>query len=508
MYCLPWFFRTIAEVHKHMKKINRPPLLALFTAATVASMSAHGDTSKTFSFENADKFNIGPLLMYVESSRCIADPAALLSEFGTPETPRVLGAKEQATTMVSPASDPKECVGDGNARFTLHFFEEASVGVGVTGNPQRISSVTFTLGKNQILDIDNQGPGGFSIADIGSKSTRATEARYSIDWQQLQATRRDVVYTKNGQLQATLQCINHTRKACNGRLSVSPRWADGGAGASTILAKGSYTIPYGKTKSVPLNLTKAGRALLKKVHMAMSTAGANVALNAKPNGSGPTLSLGTANIPTLPAAVQGAQLSLNVINNSSSPISACLYQQPPNQQPGVFPVVWLSAPLYPGMRRNFAWSNNDYSFVWAETGGLIPGITFNPSQMTPASIGDQITFSVNGSGGYAQFTNPTPSPSPNLTITDGGNISPGHYAVGVGLSGSPVYVVQAQPNMAYPFAPPSNRIYLFAGNCQTGEVLNTQTISNAVLITYSGQTQATATLQMNGMWNVTMGGGL
>jgi hypothetical protein len=39
-------------------------------------------------------------------------------------------------------------------------------------------------------------------------------------------------------------------------------------------------------------------------------------------------------------------------------------------------------------------------------------------------------------------------------------------------------------------------------------VLDTQTISNAALITYAGQTQATATLQMNGMWNVTMGGGL
>jgi hypothetical protein len=242
--------------------------------------------------------------------------------------------------------------------------------------------------------------------------------------------------------------------------------------------------------------------------MTASTASANVALNAKPNGSGPTLSLGTANIPTLPAAVQGAQLSLNVINNSSSMISACLFQQPQNQLPGLFPVVWLSAPMYPGMRRSFAWSNNDYSFVWAETGWLMPGTTFTPSQVTLANMGDQITFNV-GSGGYGQFFNQTPSVPPNnLTITDGGNMNPGQFAVGVGLSGSPVYVAQAQPNMAYQFTPSSNRIYLFAGNCQTGDVLDTQTISNAALINYAGQTQATATLQMNGMWNVTMGGGL
>lgn len=489
--------------------------LALFVTALVGFTPAYCDSSKTFTLANADSFNVGPLLMYVESSHCIANPEDLLSQFGTAATPIVLGAKEKATATISPASRYSECAGDSNAQFTLRFFEEASVDTEVVGSPQRISSVTFALGKNNILDIDNQGPGGFSIVEVGSKSSHATAPSYSIDWQQLQASRRDVVYTKNGQLEATLQCANHSLKACKGALSVSSRWTDGGAGTSTILAKGAYTVPYGKTKSVPLHLTKAGRELLKKVRMAVSTASAkstasaNVALNAKPNGSGPTLSLGTANIPTAAAAIQGAQLSLNVINNSSSTISACLYQQPQNQLPGLYPVVWLSAPLYPGMRRTFAWSNNDYSFVWAQTGLLMPGIIFFPSQLIAANIGDQITFNVNGSGGYAQFGSPTPSPSNNLTINDGANFNLLQYAVGVGLSGSAVYVAQAQPNMAYQFTPASNKIFLFAGNCQTGEVLmNTQTISNAALITYAGQTQATATLQMNGMWNVTMGGGL
>jgi hypothetical protein len=59
--------------------------LALFVAAIFGSTSAYCDTSKAFSFENQDKFNVGPLLMYVESSHCVADPAALLSQFGTPE---------------------------------------------------------------------------------------------------------------------------------------------------------------------------------------------------------------------------------------------------------------------------------------------------------------------------------------------------------------------------------------------------------------------------------------
>ena len=494
-----------------MKTTPRVMSLALLVAAIFGSTSAYCDTSKTFTFENADKFNVGPLLMYVEDSQCIADPAALLSQFGTLEAPRVLGAKAKATAIVSPASGDSECAGDGKARFTLRFFEEASVDTEGVGNPQRISSVTFTLGKHNILDIDNQGPGGFSIVDVGSKTTHATAPSYSIDWQQLQASRRDVVYAKNGQLEATLQCINRTRKACKGTVSVSPRWTEGGTAGSwtpAILGKGLYNIPHGKVKTVPLNTTKAGRRLFTREHiLASSGSSLVVSLNAKPSGGGPMLSLATANIPTLPAAVQGAQLSLNVINNSSSMISACLFQQPQNQLPGLFPVVWLSAPMYPGMRRNFAWSNNDYSFVWAETGWLMPGITFNPSQVTPANIGDQITFNV-GSGGYGQFFNQTPSAPNNLTITDGGNINPGQFAVGVGLSGSPVYVAQAQPNMAYQFPVSSNRIYLFAGNCQTGDVLDTQTISNAALITYAGQTQATATLQMNGMWNVTMGGGL
>lgn len=491
-----------------MKTPPRVMSLALFVAAIFGSTSAYCDSSKTFTFENADKFNVGPLLMYVESSHCIADPAALLSQFGTPETPRVLGAKEKATALVSPASGDSECAADSNARFTLRFFEEASVDTKVVGSPQRISSVTFALGKNNILDIDNQGPGGFSIVDVGSKNTQATAPSYSIDWQRLQATRRDVVYTKNGKLEATLQCANQTLKACKGTLSVSSRWTDGGAGgrgASNILAKGAYTIPYGKTKSVPLNLTKAGRALLTKVHMALSTASANVALNAKPSGGGPTLSLATANIPTAAAAVQGAQLSLNVINNSFSMTSACLFQQ--SQQDGLYPVVWFSRRMYPNTSVRFAWSNNDYSFVWSETGQLVPGVTFSPSQGITAATGNKVTLSV--TDGAAQFDSPTPFPSqPNsLTINSAPNVNPGRYAVGVGLSGSSVYVAQAQPNMAALFSPPSNKVWLFAGDCETGDVLN-EFVPNTVEIVYAGQTQATAILQPDGTWMVRMGGGL
>lgn len=492
-----------------MRRPHRAMSMALFVAAIFGSTFAYCDTSKTFSFENQDKFNVGPLRMYVESSHCIADPAALLSEFGTPEAPRVLGAKEKATALVSPASGDIECAGEGIARFTMRFFEDASAGAGVTGNTQRISSVTFALGKNDILDIDNQGPGGFSIGDVGSKKTRATAPSYSIDWQRLQATRRDVVYSKNGKLEATIQCMNQTRKACKGTLRVSSRWDSeeaGANGASAILAKGAYNIPHGTVKTVTLNTTKAGRRLFTREHiLAFSGSNHDVSLNAKPGGSGPILSLATANIPTLPAAVQGAQLNLNVINNSFSMTSACLFQQ--SQQVGIYPVAWFAKRLAPNTSVRFAWSNNDYAFVWSETGQLVPGVTFSPSQIIPAAIGSKATLSV--TNGAAQFDSPTPFPSqPNsLTVNSAPNVNPGRYAVGVGLSGSPIYVAQAQPNMTALFSPPSNKVWLFAGNCETGEVLD-EFVPNAVEIAYAGQTQATAILQPDGTWMVRMGGGL
>ena len=217
------------------------------------------------------------------------------------------------------------------------------------------------------------------------------------------------------------------------------------------------------------------------------------------------LSLATANIPTLPAAVQGAQLNLNVINNSSSPTSACLFQQ--SQQEGLYPVVWFSRHMYPNSSVRFAWSDNDYSFVWSETGQLVPGVTFSPSQGIPAAIGSKVTLSV--TNGAAQFDSPTPYPSqPNsLTVNSAPNVNPGRYAVGVGLSGSSIYIAQAQPNMAALFSPPSNKVWLFAGDCETGDVLD-EFLPNAVEIDYAGQTQANAILQPDGTWMVRMGGGL
>ncbi len=482
-----------------MKTPHRTLSLALFAAAIFGTTSAHSDTSKTFSFEDKDKFNVGPLHMYVESSRCIANPEAILSQFGTLETPRILEPKERAKAVVSPASGAgSECAGDGAARFTLRFFETTSGDEQAENNDSlnRTTSVTFTLGKNNILDIDNQGSGGFSIVDTGSKNTRQTQPSYAIDWQSLQAYRKDVVYSKKGQIEAVLQCMNPAHKVCKGTLRVASRGSE-----AITLARGAYNIPYNKVKSVSLSITRAGKPLLTREHIIASAGSSQeVSLSANPGGSSQALSLVTANIPTRTAAFQGAQFNLNVVNNSGLMISACLFQQ--SQQPGIYPVVWFSAPVQPGpgMRRTFAWSNNDYSFVWG-FGFIQPGITFRPSQTFPGNLGQQVSFNPN-----VGFYGNSSAPQNILAINSDGQVSPGQSVIGIGLSGWPVYVAQAQPNMVTQFRPTSNRVYLFAGNCQNGQILDPYSIANTAEINFpGGQTQATATLQADGTW--TVGGG-
>jgi hypothetical protein len=62
--------------------------------------------------------------------------------------------------------------------------------------------------------------------------------------------------------------------------------------------------------------------------------------------------------------------------------------------------------------------------------------------------------------------------------------------------------------MVSSITPPSNTVYLAANqNCQNGQILDPSAMPNAAMIVYSGQTQSNATLQMDGSWNITMGGG-
>ena len=478
-------------------------LLLLIVGVVIASPSAKSDTEKNFSFVNRDKYNVGPLHVYLEDVHCIASPEVSLSRLGTQTQPNVLASKESVSVTVRPSTNPSaECSADGSSRFTVRFVETAST------NPERIARVTFTLGKNPIFDIDNQGPGGLSIIDAQQNSHSGNAPSYLIDWQGVTQSRRDVVYNKVGNLETVVQCDSTDRKPCKGTLYITSRNRDKGFfenGKPLVIARQQYKVPFNETKSVALRLTPAGRRLLESPSPKAVGDEAAVTVSAIPAGQSHNIWLGSSNIPTHRAALVGSQYSLKVTNNSSSPVKFCIYQQ--SKDFNNFPLIWLSSQteIASGDKTEFNWTTNDYSFFFGE-GGIYPGSIIRPSQSVNTMLGTQADFNTIP---WPQITNLSPGMPSTLSIRSQGKISDG-YVVGVGLSGSLLYINYARSDQTSSFVPVSSIIYLIYGSvCEVGSVINHVVTDNgAAVIDYSeGHFSATAELKITGTWDVQMGNG-
>src|SRR5690349_19347554 len=66
----------------------------------------------------------------------------------------------------------------------------------------------------------------------------------------------------------------------------------------------------------------------------------------------------------------------------------CVYQKPVDLGvPDAVPLAWLCAPAWPKTTAIFSWAL-DYSFVWARTGSLKPGVQFETQETMPADPDD------------------------------------------------------------------------------------------------------------------------
>ena len=189
--------------------------------------------------------------------------------------------------------------------------------------------------------------------------------------------------------------------------------------------------------------------------------------------------------------------SLTCVNNSQMSGSFAVFQKPPpTTVPGnVFSLAWFARPTAPSSRVTFTWGL-DYSFVWSETGVLQPGINFSATQVMPADPnGQNIVQLTQNTYGATTFANPGGTGAlGSLTIQQLTNVVPNKTSVGVGMSGSGTFAMQAAPNMTAVFTPHPNYWVIF-GNYQTGYVMDIEDVSSAVEVTYGGAlTTRTATL--------------
>jgi hypothetical protein len=199
----------------------------------------------------------------------------------------------------------------------------------------------------------------------------------------------------------------------------------------------------------------------------------------------------------------GVQYTVVFVNNSTNSANACLYQtSPEGGPPGAMSLAWLSKYAAPKTHLIFQWSV-DYSFVWAQTGPLQPGVVFEAAQMWPADLSgnNQITFT--SQWGTYTFQNPTAGPAQgSLYIREDNTIAPEQAAVGIGMSGAATFAAQAQPNMSLVFTP-HTQYWIAAGNYTQGEVLDVSGVNNPAQIIFpAGVYSMTATLNADNTWTI------
>lgn len=199
----------------------------------------------------------------------------------------------------------------------------------------------------------------------------------------------------------------------------------------------------------------------------------------------------------------GVNYTLIFKNNSTNSANACVYQQDPNiGVPDVMSLAWFSKYAFPTTTVTFQWTI-DYSFVWSETGVLVPGVIFTATQNWGADLSttNQVTFSHPGQA-YT-FQNQTAGPQGgSLYITEDGTLPIKQASVGIGMGGFGTFVVQAQPNWNLVFTP-HPEYWITFGNYTQGEVLDQTSISNPAKVAFPVNTYSmTAILNPDNTWTV------
>ena len=204
-------------------------------------------------------------------------------------------------------------------------------------------------------------------------------------------------------------------------------------------------------------------------------------------------------------AADGEEYTLIFKNQSTMVGDVCIFQHDPDMgMQDVMSVAWFAKGAAPTTRLTFRWSI-DYCFVWGEVGKLASGIVFEAAQTWEADLqtlnaitltrihGDIYTFADQRAGAYAG----------NLYIYSVGTIPSGEVAVGIGMSGRPTYVTNAQPNWEWVFTP-TPAYWITFGTFEPGEALDVESISRKAAIVFpDGVYSMTAILHENNTWTVT-----
>jgi rhizosphere induced protein len=199
-----------------------------------------------------------------------------------------------------------------------------------------------------------------------------------------------------------------------------------------------------------------------------------------------------------------ANYTVHFVNNSSIIGSFCVFQQVPEMSyANVFALAWFSKFANPGTRVSFSWSL-DYCFFWDDTGELVPGITFDDSEILAAGLTENNSVTLTKSdGGYQFIDQKTAGNAGSLTILTDTTIPANQASVGIGMSGAGTFAIQAEPNINYTFTP-HPAYWVAFGNFAEGEVLDTTNLANTAQVIFPANIYAmNVTLNPDSTWTIT-----
>lgn len=197
----------------------------------------------------------------------------------------------------------------------------------------------------------------------------------------------------------------------------------------------------------------------------------------------------------------GVEYQINFTNNSTNAGNFMVFQEHPDMNvPDSSALVWFTKYLHPNTNGIFSWKTG-YDFVWMEQKSLAADISSVTFQCIPANLESNNVALLTYDGGYNFITQPAGGVTGNLYIQTDSTIGPFEVRAGLGMSGAPVFLVPAQPNMEMAFSP-NPQYWIAFGEYEKGQVVNSKEITNPMQIEFpEGITTINVVLNPDNTWS-------
>lgn len=220
--------------------------------------------------------------------------------------------------------------------------------------------------------------------------------------------------------------------------------------------------------------------------------------------------------------------TLKVKNNSSNATSFCVFMALPEEQAqnsSFYTLAWMVKYAEPNTMIRFSWSDI-FNVIWSQPGRhLQSGVICDVREPNFLSLSRSIkinaaasqclninppekgctTLQYNKKQPTYCFSKLEKSNNDQITINCDSEVpnskttSP-HIAagIGIGLSGSGLFLVNTQPNLAFMWPVPPFKFYLSFGSVKWGEIIDRESwLERAVLVSFNDTTECEAILNIN-----------